>query len=269
MKRRILLLVLCVLFLGIAGYFGVQTYQQWSEYHLGEKTYDDLARYVHTETPAPMKETAVSQEATEVGPFEKPDDERQTLAADTADWPEVDFAALQAINPDITAWICIEGTDINYPVVQGMDNSYYLRRLVDGRYNSAGSIFMDYRNTGDFSDRNNIIYGHNMQNGTMFQQITKYKEQSFYDEHPACQIMTPNGNYRLEFFAGYVVDMNSQAWKLEFATDEEYTLWQEDAISRSTFTGSVDPTAQDRVVTLSTCTYEYDDARYVLVGVLK
>jgi len=114
-----------------------------------------------------------------------------------------------------------------------------------------------------------VFYGHHMNNGTMFNQITKYKDQSFYDDHPVCLVMTPNGNYKLEFFAGYVIDMNSQAWKMEFASDEEYDQWLEDAISKSAFTSTVEPTAQDRVVTFSTCTYEYNDARFVLAGILK
>lgn len=270
MKRRIPLIVLCVLFLSLTGYFGFQLYQQWNEYRLGEEAYDALAQYAHTEAPSPTEETAPPNETTENKESnEAPVDAQQTPETDTTNWPEVDFAELQAINPDVVAWIFIEGTNINYPVVQGTDNSYYLNHLFDGRRNGAGSIFMDYRNTGDFADRNNILYGHHMQNDTMFAQITEYKEQAFYDAHPVCLVMTPQGNHKLEFFAGYVIDMNSQAWKLEFASDEEYALWLEDALSKSTFTSSVDPTAHDRVVTFSTCTYEYNDARYVLVGVLK
>ena len=108
-----------------------------------------------------------------------------------------------------------------------------------------------------------------MNNGTMFHQITKYKDQAFYDEHSVCLIMTPSGNYKLEFFSGYVIDMNSQAWKLEFASDEEYADWLNDTISKSLFASEVIPTSGDRVITLSTCTYEYNDARFVLVGILK
>lgn len=270
MKRKIPLILLCIVFLGMAGYFSLRLYQEWSQYQAGEKAYEKLAQYVHLETSPAQEEKTAEQGP---GPSAVPDmtleETEPTPEPDTTNWPVVDFEALQAINPDVVAWIFIEGTNINYPVVQGTDNSYYLNRLVDGSYNSAGSIFMDYRNENDLSDRNTVLYGHHMQNGSMFNQITKYKDQAFYDAHPVCLIMTPNGNYKLEFFAGYVIDMNSQAWKLEFASDEEYALWLEDAVAQSTFTGTVEPTAQDRVVTFSTCTYEYNDARYVLVGVLK
>lgn len=267
MKRKTPLILLCAVFLGIALYFGVRFFQAWNEYRSGEKTYEALARFVHMET-SPVR--AELPEDRETGPSAEADaPPAETEASDGVNWPIVDFEALQAINPDVVAWIYIEGTTINYPVVRGTDNSYYLYRLVDGTVNGAGSIFMDYRSESGLSDRHTVFYGHHMQNGSMFQPITQYKDQAFYDDHPVALIMTPTGNYTLEFFAGYVTDMNSQAWKLEFASDEEFALWLEETAARSVFTGSTEPTAQDRVVTLSTCTYEYDDARFVLVGVLR
>ncbi len=268
MKRKIPLILLCVIFLGISGYFGTRLYLEWSEYRAGKQAYEELTQYVQLNAPS-TTETSFSKEDLPTHSETPPDETEPMQVPDDTVWPVVDFDALLAINPDVVAWIYIEGTSINYPVVQGEDNSYYLNRLLDGSYNGAGTIFLDYRNESDFSDRNSVLYGHHMNNGTMFQQITEYKDQSFYDEHPVCLIMTPDGNYKLEFFAGYVIDMNSQAWKMEFASDEEYAQWQQDAVSKSTFTGVAEPTPQDRVVTLSTCTYEYNDARYVLVGILK
>ena len=262
MKRRILLILLCVVFLAIAGISGIRLYRQWQEYRTGEESYEALTQYVHVDETLPAAIADTMPEPTTAA-IDTPEPE-----VDTTVWPEVDFEALQAVNPDVVAWIFIEGTSINYPVVQGTDNSYYLDHLFDGTYNNAGSIFMDYRNERDLSDRNTVFYGHRMQSKTMFATIVEYKNQSFYDAHPICLIMTPNGNYKLEFFAGYVTDLNSQAWKLEFESDEEYAQWLEEAISKSTFSSPVQPAAQDRVVTFSTCTYEYNDARYVLVGVL-
>lgn len=251
MKRKAPLILLCVVFLGIAGYFGFHFFSQLQHYQEGEESYDALTQHIHIEeTTATAEETTASEEEPVVN------------------WPTVDFESLKAINPDIVAWIYIEGTNINYPVVQGTDNSQYLNRLFDGTVNSAGSIFMDYRNENDFSDRNTVFYGHHMSNGTMFDQVAEYKDQAFYDSHPTCLILTPEKNYRVEFFAGYVTDMNSQAWKLKFGSDEEFSQWLEAALSQSTFSCNLTPTAQDRVVTLSTCTYEYNDARYVLLGIL-
>lgn len=255
MKRKIILMLLCLVFVGITLYFGLGFYRQWREYKEGEQVYENLTQYVQpaTQPAAAGEETlALAEEETE----------------DTA-WPTVDFEALREINPDIVGWIMIEGTDVNYPVVQGPDNSYYLYRLFDGTSNGAGSIFMDYRNDPALGQRNTVLYGHHMQNGTMFQQITKYKDQSFYETHPTGMLLTPSGNYKIHFVAGYVTNMNSDAWKLEFADDEEFSLWLERAIAQSAFTATVTPQAGDRVITLSTCTYEYDDARFILVGILE
>lgn len=269
MKRKLPLIVLCILFAGMAVYYGLGSYRQWREYRAGEQAYEALTQYIHPQTP-PAPKPQAQEHATLPLPEETlPQEPIPTEEADDTLWPQVDFEALLDINPDVVAWIYLEDTKINYPVVQGADNSYYLYRLFDGSSNGAGSIFMDFRSQRDLSGRNTILYGHHMKNGTMFNQITKYKEQAFYDQHPVALLMTPEGNYKIEFVAGYVTNMNSDAWKMEFASDEEFSLWLENAIAQSTFTSTVKPGPQDRVVTLSTCTYEYNDARYVLVGILK
>lgn len=276
MKRKIPLLALCVLFLGMAAYFGIQWYNAWQEYRDGEAAYAELTQYINNESPAPTPTeptqaptTAPTEPQKTTEPTQAPQPEEPpepTQAPEETVWPEVDFAALRAINPDTVGWIQIEGTNINYPVVQGKDNSYYLYRLFDGGRNNAGSIFMDFRNDSGITDRNTVLYGHHMQNGTMFQQITKYKEQAFYDQHPVALLLTPGKNYRIEFIAGYVTDMNADAWQLEFASDEEFRLWLDNAVSRSTFTSTAAADGAQQAVTFSTCTYEYNDARYVLVG---
>lgn len=270
MKRKIPLLLLSLMFLSMAGYSGYQLLMEYQEYKAGEEAYDSLSQYIQlAETPP----SATEQSGPPVTVSDTVESTAETMPTETREmdpavWPTVDFESLQDINPDVVAWICLEGTVINYPVVQGSDNSEYLYRLVDGTSNSAGSIFMDYRNQPDFTGRNTVLYGHHMKNKTMFGSIVNYKEQSFYDEHPACLILTPEGNYTLEFFAGFVANLNSDAWKLKFESDDEYGEWLEQAVASSTFQSKICPTPQDRVVTLSTCSYEYDDARYVLLGVL-
>ncbi len=261
MKRTVPLLIFACIFLGMAWYAVSQLLQQLREYRAGETSYNALAQY------AQLSETAPGQSQLPEG---TPDLE-ETAPLNQEDgtvWPVVDFGALQAVNPDVVAWIYLEGTNINYPIVRGADNAEYLDKLVDGTYNSAGSIFMDYRNGPDFSDCHTVLYGHHMKNQTMFSQITGYKTQSFYEEHPTCLLLTPQGNYKLAFFAGYTANLNGDAWKLSFESAQEYAAWLEAAVARSDFRSSVTPTAQDLTVTLSTCTYEYDNARYVLLGVL-
>lgn len=182
---------------------------------------------------------------------------------DTTEAPEhvtVDFAALAELNDDIVAWIYCPNTQINYPIVQGYDNDYYLYRLLDGTWNANGTIFMDYRNETDFSDYNTMIYGHHMKTGAMFADLMKYKSQSFYEEHPYMYIYTPEKTYRLDLFAGAVVDCVAPIYSF----DPSSSVISE-CISNSTFDAAIDYPA-NHIVTLSTCTYEYDDARYVILG---
>lgn len=192
------------------------------------------------------------------------------LSAYAIAWPVVDFAALESINSDCVAWIRIDGTEIDYPVVQGHDNSFYLKHLFDGEWNGAGCIFLDSRVNPDLSDRHSVLYGHHMKNGTMFSDIAKYKDQTFYENHTTGMILTPTENYRIEFFAGYVAGADDEnAWKVTFATEDEYVDWLNETVGRSWFKSEVIPTAEDRVITLSTCSYEFNNARFVLIGRLK
>ena len=176
---------------------------------------------------------------------------------------------MQDINPDVVGWIYVPGTDINYPVAQGSDNDYYLYRLFDGTYNKAGSIFVDYRNDGALLDENTVLYGHHMRNGSMFAQITGYTDQAFYEAHSYGILLTPDGNYVLEFFSGYVTGTDDTAWKMRFSSESEYAAWLNGIEKKSCFASDVIPALSEQVLTLSACTYEYDNARFVLHGVLR
>lgn len=142
--------------------------------------------------------------------------------------------------------------------------------MFDGEWNGAGCIFLDSRVNPDLSDRHSVLYGHHMKNGTMFSDIAKYKDQTFYENHTTGMILTPTENYRIEFFAGYVAGADDEnAWKVTFATEDKYVDWLNETVGRSWFNSEVIPTAEDRVITLSTCSYEFNNARFVLIGRLK
>ncbi len=196
---------------------------------------------------------------------------QQESEADTEQLPmetapiEVDFEALWETNEDVVGWIYCEDTPINFPIVQTEDNDYYLRRLIDGTWNSSGTLFADYRNAADFSDSNTIIYGHNMKNKGMFGTLSNYKEQSYYDDHPLMWLLTPDRNYKVELIAGYVTSSTSEIYSFG-QTEEEVFALAERSIEKSTFTSDFQVLQGDRFVTLSTCSYEYDNARYVMIG---
>ena len=177
--------------------------------------------------------------------------------------PTVDFALLQSINPETVAWITSDD-GISYPVVQGTDNEYYLNHLFDGTVNRNGAIFADYRNAPGFADRNTFIYGHNMLNGAMFASLANYGVRGYYEEHPQLILTLPEQTWYLQVFAGYVTPGNSDIYQLSFSSDEEFGSYLQKIRALSDFASDVTVTPQDRIVTLSTCTYDYDDARYVL-----
>jgi len=258
MKKRIVSTILVLIFLFIAFFAGYQIYREYSEYHEGAEIYRELEEYVK------LPEGSEQQNADDSEPFESDGEPDKII-----DWPVVDFNALKDINPDCVAWIQIEGTEINYPVVQGEDNSYYLKHLFEGKWNSSGSIFLDSRVAADLSERHSIIYGHHMKNGTMFSDLTEYKKQEYYDAHPAGFLITPNANYQIVFFAGYVARANDAAWKTEYEFDEAFSEWLCDTIEKSCFDSDIYPTNSDRIITLSTCSYEFKNARFVLHGVLR
>ena len=180
----------------------------------------------------------------------------------------VDFKVLKNQNQDIIAWLYSQDTPINYPIVQANDNDYYLRRLIDGTYNQAGTLFIDYRNNSDFNDYKTIVYGHNMKNETMFGTLINYTNQEYYDEHKEMYLLTENKNFKIELIAGYTTSNESNIYTLPTTININEELLQT-AIRNSTFKSEVKVTTQDKIIVMSTCSYDYENARYVLLGVLR
>lgn len=178
----------------------------------------------------------------------------------------MDFSTLKEINPDIIGWIRAEGTNIDYPIAQTDNNDYYLSHLYNKDWNSNGTIFADYRNAGDFSDRNTVIYGHHMKNGTMFQALEEYKDQEFYDVNPTMMLFTPDGDYIIELICGTIEDGNYQFVKFDFDSEESFIQYIEAFRSRSTFVSDVEAQPGDKIVSLCTCSYEWTNARYMVIG---
>jgi sortase B len=181
---------------------------------------------------------------------------------------EVDFTYLKKINPDVAGWISVEATEMDYPVVRGKDNNFYLDHLFTGERNKMGSIFMDYRNNSDFSDKNTIIYGHNMKNGSMFASLNRYKEQNYYNNYPRMLLNTPFGDFTIELFAGIVVDGNYESIRFDFKDDHDFLKYIDSLKKKSTFESNTIVQGNDRIVTLCTCSYEFGNARYALFGKL-
>lgn len=177
----------------------------------------------------------------------------------------VDFNYLKEQSDDIVAWLYMEDSTINYPVAQASDNQYYLNHLPDGTRNRSGTLFADYRNSGTFTDLNTVIYGHNMKNDTAFGTLELYKEPEYYEEHSVMWLLTPNKTCKLELIAGYVTSSDSPIYLQDLTWGRQMEVVTE-AMQKSTFDSGAELQPEDRFVSLSTCSYEYSDARYVLIG---
>lgn len=181
----------------------------------------------------------------------------------------IDFNSLKAINGDVDAWIISEGTPISYPVVtcdSEDDYSYYISHLFNGVRNKLGTLFFDTR-TVPFKENNTIIYGHNMLNGTMFSSLLNYRKQSYYNKHPAMKLYTPEGNYKILIFSGYMTTAKSDAYILNL-TGDAFAEYIKKAVAGSDFKTDVSVGAGDRLITLSTCDNQTSEKRYVVHGVL-
>ncbi len=177
----------------------------------------------------------------------------------------VDFGSLINRNKDVIGWLYCPDTVINYPVVQGEDNDRYLRKGIDGEYLVSGTLFADYRNGKLSEDANFIIYGHNMKNDTMFGMLTQYKQQSFYDQHPIMYYLTPDADYKIELFAGLVIKRDDEIYLFN-KSKTEFSEMINGYREKSTFISDVELEYNDIIVTLSTCSYEFDNARFVVIG---
>ena len=179
----------------------------------------------------------------------------------------VNFDLLQQKNKDVVGWLYCEDTLLNYPVAQAANNDYYLRRLLDGSYNYGGTLFMDYRCDAAAGDWCTTIYGHSMQDDTMFGSLLDYKKQSYYDEHPVLWYFTPGQAYKVELIGGYLTNSTSEVYAAP-ETPEERDAVAARVKNNSTFVSNVTWEEDSRLLMLSTCSYETEDSRYVLLGKL-
>lgn len=172
---------------------------------------------------------------------------------------------LKSINSDYKMWIQIENTNINYPVVQGSDNDYYLKHNFRKESNISGTVFVESANDID-NDKNIILYGHNMRNGTMFNNITNYKEESFFNEDNKISIIMNNTLYEYEVFSVYVKNVSEVNLAIGFANEDEFINYAYNQADESLYKKDVDFSAEDNLITLVTCSYEFTDARTIVVA---
>ncbi|MCL2616149.1 MAG: class B sortase [Defluviitaleaceae bacterium] len=249
------LISLCILLgvcVGGMGFFGISLLREMHEVGQGQAFYASLSVDFKQRLPQPAQRL----------PGAEP------VAAE-AFVPFVDFDELREVFPNIVGWIQSEGTVINYPIVQAEDNDFYLYHLPDGSRHAMGSIFLDYRNAADFSDRNIVIYGHDMRSGDKFGSFRHYRDQDYFERHHSMFVFTPYRNYELMLVAGYVLDSAQEVPPMWFRDAMDFDEYMADILRRSIFQSDVVANFGDRLVFLATCTPTGSiDERLIIVGVL-
>lgn len=180
----------------------------------------------------------------------------------------IDLSALQAVNPDVTAWICIPGTVLSYPLMQGRDNDYYLNHTWQKEENPAGAIFLDYRCNADGQDFNTLVYGHRMRNDSMFGVLKQYRDPSFLSSAPSIYIIRTSGTYRYDIFSACEASVNEPLFtpglQKETQKQEVLRFSQEHSFPDS----RIVPTTEDHILTLVTCTGFGYDSRWIVQAAL-
>jgi sortase B len=156
---------------------------------------------------------------------------------------------------------------VDHPVLKAPDNEYYLTRDLDLSYKAMGSIFFDFRNQTSFSDPNTIIYGHNFDNGLMFSNLVRFKSQQFYEENPYYYLYTPEQVYRVDIAAGIVVSETDTTYlEVEFSSDLELRSLINNIEENSVIETDIALSPKDHLVTLYTCTNDWQGQRFVVIG---
>lgn len=181
---------------------------------------------------------------------------------------EPDWVSLQEQSPDIVGWIYLPSCNIDFPVVQGDDNDYYLNHTTKGEYNARGAIFLDSNANSSFLDDNSIIYGHSVEGGGMFTDLNFFNDQSFFEQNKTFYLLTPNGNYECQILTYAKQTDGSIYYTTSFGDQRESVLSQ--MKSEALYSNEID-TSDKHLVTLSTCDLDYgfnSDQRLILTAVL-
>lgn len=239
LTRRIIFIVAVAIFVVSC----VRIYYVYSGYEKGKNEYKEIAEYVKpvsNEVEVPEEEEVVLTYEEEMAKFEIP-------------MLDIDYEGLESINEDFVGWIYIPQLDINYPIVQGEDDSFYLHHTFEGQKNSSGCIFATAGSAKDFSSYNTFLYGHNMKNGTMFGSLKRLvKEEGLYEQIPCFYIYSKDCSYKYRIYSYYIAKPVSNTFAIT-DTKELYQMYIDNEISRSLVDYGVSVTPDTPSVTLSTC----------------
>ncbi len=230
--RRVALDIIIICLAGVVAFSGYKLYKMHRDYKVGRDIYNKIA------------ETAMPQGFN----------------------GEIDFDSLRETNSDIVAWLYYEGTNINYPIVQGSDNDYYLHITFEGTWAIGGTLFVDAITEDPFNQFNTIVYGHHMKDHSMFGDLQELKDIEYAKEHPQFELITPEGKYHLRVCAFLNEPSDSEVYTTNYHDDAGKQKYIDLIKSSALYVTDEEMTPDDRLVVLSTCAYEYKNARYMVIG---
>lgn len=225
--------VICGIWLGVI----------WSGYKAGENEYIQI------------QEQAVSSRNQKADNVFGMEEGKTGEPVDLGDYvvKDIDFDGLTAENGDTVGWVEMPGLEVSYPVVQTTDNEYYLKRSFRKETSRSGSIFMDTRNDPELSDRNTIIYGHNMKNGSMFGKLKHYREEGFLEENPVFYYYRPGHVYQCQIISCRSVGAVTEEYPVGFSDSKDFMEYLESIKGKSWYDSGVEAKENDRLIMLSTC----------------
>ena len=266
--KKLRLLLIAALALVLAVSVGMLIRQN-IQYREGERDYAEAEALVELPDLSQLAPEEPEEPEEPAGGESAPEEEQPVYVDPYADaLRNMDFSAQREVNSDVLGWILIPGTAVSYPVVQGTDNDYYLNHTWKKWTSVVGSIFLECRNSRDLRDFNTIIYGHRMNNGSMFAALKNYKTQSYWKAHPYVYLTDDSGSHKYEIFAAYEVSTEGDTYRLGFGSDQEKRAFIDYCLAQSVIDTGVVPRTYDRVLTLSTCTGQGHATRWVVQAVL-
>lgn len=260
-------IIVCVIVFCISAF---KLYQIYDEYKAASDEYSDLAQLIPTIEVTTEEQTESEAVSSEVQQDTEATQEVTTeevivpapVFMEGVDWQAL-YNTMYSINSDYEAWIYIADTKINYPIVQGTDNDFYLNHTFYKEPVFSASLFIDYRIEGGAEGKNVIVYGHNMKDGSMFASLKKFRQKEFRQRHPSFSVYTSTGAYEYQVFSTYTTSPDSVTYTVGFANDEEFMNYINIIKNWSDTDYGVEVTAEDQIITLSTCVNDNVD-RYVV-----
>lgn len=262
-RKRMLLLILAVLLLGVLIYSLVQLLQMRKAYSQEEEVHEQLLLY---RPDLPGDDETIPIPSSADGPFSFDPTTAESMESPRKPYVNPSILRLKEDHPNGLGWITIPGTAVDYPFVQGPDNDYFLHRDIDGNYLYAGIPFLDSRCSPDLSGENSVIYGHNMHNGTMFGTLDKFLKKDWFEDHREIYVFLEDRTIRAEIVACLMIDPYKQDYLYSMHPDADH-LVRVLGDARQKITAQ--KTVGRRYLTLSTCGYEFEDARIILVALIK